>query len=97
METMLEAIQRLRARGYDHDLSAVPGGRLRCDACGTIVDPGETVVEETVRFEGISNPSDQAILEALLAPCGHRGLYTSAYGVYASIDDGAVLESLPPR
>jgi hypothetical protein len=97
METMLEAIGRLRARGYHDDLSAVAGGRLRCGACGAVVDASETVAEETVRFEGISNPSDQAILEALLTPCGHRGLYSSAYGVYASGDDGDVLESLRPR
>ena len=50
---------------------------------------------ETVRFEGISNPEDQAILDAVITPCGHRGLFSAAYGVYASTEDVDVLQALP--
>jgi hypothetical protein len=97
METMLEAIGRLRNDGYRLDLSVVAGSRLRCGECGTIFDANETVVEQTVRFEGISNPDDQAILGALLTPCGHRGLFSSAYGLYASREDTHVLQALARR
>jgi hypothetical protein len=97
METMLEAIRRLRSDGYLRDLSAVSGGRLRCGECQMIFDANETIVERTVRFEGISNPDDQAILGALLTPCGHRGLFSSAYGLYASRDDVEVLRALSGR
>ena len=94
METMLEATHRLRAAGYQFDLSAEVGGRLRCGACGELVDARETVVEETVRFEGTSNPDDQAILSAVLTPCGHRGLFSAAYGLYVSRDAVDVLQAL---
>jgi hypothetical protein len=97
METLLEAIRRLRNDGYRRDLLPVPGGRLRCGECQTIVEADETVVERTVRFEGISNPDDQAILGALLTPCGHRGLFSSAYGLYASRDEVEVLRALSGR
>ena len=97
METMLEAIRRLRDADYQLDLVAVGGGRLRCGTCRMIFDAKEAVVEEIVRFEGISNPDDQAILSALLTPCGHRGLFSSAYGVYASRNDVEVLQALASR
>ena len=97
METMLEAIRRLRDAGFQLDLVGVGGGRLRCGTCRMIFDAKEAVVEETVRFEGISNPDDQAILAALLTPCGHRGLFSSAYGVYAARDDVEVLQALASR
>ena len=97
MESMLEAIGRLRDDGYRLDLAGVRGARLRCGGCRMIFDAADTVVEQTVRFEGISNPDDQAILAALLTPCGHRGLFTSAYGVYAARDDVEVLLALSSR
>ena len=97
IETMTEATSRLRARGYRLDFPAIPGGRLRCGACGEIVDAEEAIVDETVRFEGISNPDDQAILNALTIACGHRGLFTAAYGVYTSTDDVDVLQALTRR
>jgi hypothetical protein len=95
VEAMLQALGRLRRAGYELDLRAVAGGRLRCPACGMLVHGSDVTVTETVRFEGISNPEDQAILDAVIAPCGHRGLYSSAYGLYASADDVAVLQVLP--
>lgn len=80
METMLEAVARLRSAGYLHDLTAAPGGRLRCSACGELGEAGNLTPSETARFEGDSNPDDQSILFALTTTCGHRALYSSAYG-----------------
>jgi hypothetical protein len=97
METMLQAINRLRACGYRLDLFAVPGGRLRCGGCGEVVDARDAIVDETVRFEGVSNPDDQAILNAITTSCGHRGLFSAAYGVYTSIDNVDVLPALTVR
>ena len=97
MEPMLHAVGRLRDAGYELDLRAVAGGRLRCPACGRLVHGSEVTVTETVRFEGISNPDDQAILDAVITPCGHRGLFSAAYGVYASADDVEVLLARPAR
>jgi hypothetical protein len=94
METMTEATDRLRVRGYRLDFPAIAGGRLRCAACGEIVEAEDAIVDETVRFEGISNPDDQAILSAITTSCGHRGLFTAAYGVYTSTDDVEVLQAL---
>ena len=84
METLLEATARLQDSGYRGSWSAHPGGLLGCTECGTTVDAGEVVIREIVRFEGPSDPGDEAILYALIGPCGDRGLYSSPYGLYAT-------------
>ena len=91
---MPEAIERLRAEGYGCDLCAVAGGRLRCGACGEVVPAADVAVEQTVRYEGESDPADEVILLALHSPCGHRGLYDTAYGPAAAPDDVEALLAL---
>ncbi|MGH9022552.1 MAG: hypothetical protein ACRDV9_05560 [Acidimicrobiia bacterium] len=97
METMLEAIERLRADGYLVDWLAVPGGRLRSVGSTDAFDARDVSVHETVRFEGDSNPEDQAILAAIVAPGGRRGLYSSAYGPDTASDDVDVLQAIATR
>jgi hypothetical protein len=97
MEMMLEAIARLRALGYDLDLVAVSGGGLQCASCGEITDAATVTVDETVRFEGDSNPDDEAILIAVTTRCGHRGLYSAAFGPDTPAADSAVLRALALR
>lgn len=94
METMLEATARLRAAGYRIELTALPGARLRCAACGEVMDADSVTIADTVRFEGDSNPDDQAVLVALVMPCGHRGLFSSAYGPAAEVEAAEVLRAL---
>lgn len=91
---MLEAVARLQAGGYRWELTALSGGRLRCGGCNTTVEASSLTVDETVRFEGDSNPDDEAILVALTMPCGHRGLYSAAFGPTTPPDDVDVLHSL---
>ncbi len=94
METLSEASRRLRADGYVLDFLPVPGGRLRCAECGDQFDPASMVIDEVVRFEGISDPGDEAILFALRGPCGHAGLYSAAYGPDATSEDAEVAAAL---
>ena len=97
METMLEAVARLQARGYVLDLRAAAGGRLVCPPCGSRVSAGGAEVDETVRFEGASNPADESILVAVSLPCGHRGLFSAAFGAAAPTLDVDVLQALAAR
>ena len=52
-------------------------------------------VDEIVRFEGESYPGDEAVLYALDAGDGHRGLYAAAYGADVSAADSRVIRALP--
>ena len=94
METLTDAIDRLRSQGYTRDFSAVAGGQLRCEECGVEFDPASLQISEIVRFEGESDPGDESILFALSGPCGHSGLYSAAYGPDATPEDAAVVAVL---
>ncbi len=94
METLSQATTRLSLAGYDENYRAADG-HLVCGRCGTGHDPAAMTIDEIVRFEGESNPDDEAILYALDAGCGHRGLYIAAYGPDATADDIVIAAALP--
>ena len=94
METLTEAIERLRALGFARDFTAVADGRLRCSECGQEFDPAAVHITEIVRFEGESDPGDESILFALSGSCGHLGLYSAPYGPDATPEDIAVAGAL---
>ena len=94
METLTDAMARLRADGYRIDFSATDGGQLRCGACGVRGNPEAMAIHATVRFEGDSNPDDEAILLALACACGCLGQYSAAFGPDTPADDAEVLRRL---
>jgi hypothetical protein len=94
METLTEAINRLRRDGYRHDFAAVAGAKLRCGACGNEVDAAGLMITEVVRFEGVSDPGDESVLYGLSGPCGHLGLYSAAFGSDATSEDIAAIAAL---
>ncbi len=94
METLSDAITRLTDAGYEEAFHS-DGGQLVCGRCDTRFEPSDVTVDEIVRFEGASDPGDQAILYALVAGCNHRGFYSLAYGPAATKDDIKVLLELP--
>ena len=94
METLQQAIGRLRELGYTQDWYAKDGS-LRCGARGATYDPATVTVDHIVRFEGTSDPGDEAILFALTTECSHRGLYSAAYGADMSAADIDVVRALP--
>jgi hypothetical protein len=80
METLSEAVARLEMAGF-RDAFRPEAGRLWALAAQRFFSPEELVVEETVRFEGESDPSDQAILFALRSAAGDvRGTFATSYG-----------------
>lgn len=97
METLTEAMERLRDAGYGAEMSATDDGKLQCAVCDDIVDPAEVHIDETVRFEGPSDPGDEQILFALSTGCGHLGFYNSAYGPDTPAADVEVMKALSRR
>jgi len=94
METEEEAVERLRAAGYEYEFAAVEGG-LRCARCDEVAAPEDVTIDETVRFEGASNPSDEAAVWALSSgPCGHKGTLVTAFGPDMSPEEADVVRRL---
>ncbi len=102
VETLSAALGRLAARGFTHELVA-DEGRLRDVVTGERHDPELLAIAETVRFEGASDPDEQAILFALESPSGRPlGTYTTAYGLATPPEDVQIVRRIgvkraPPR
>jgi hypothetical protein len=94
MEPLAQAVERLTAAGYREHFRA-ESGRLRALGTGSLYEPESLVIEQIVRFEGASDPDDQAVLFALRSePQGVRGTYVAAYGLYMDALDGAMIRRL---
>ena len=94
METVSEVVNRLRTEGYTEDLNlqhdhivwVVKGTRIRHD---------EFVIDKYFRFEGESDPADEATVYAISAPkYGVRGVLVNGAGIYSDELADEMLETL---
>jgi len=94
MDSEEELVERFRARGYEHHFH-LKGEFVLCPACDEDVPARSVRIDETARFEGPSNPSDEAVVFAISnGPCGHKGVLVSAYGMAAEGEDAEGLRVL---
>jgi hypothetical protein len=95
-ETVTEAIRLLEGRGYRSDFR-VAEAAVHCAACNATHPPAELVVRETFRFEGDTDPADEAIVLAVECPsCGAKGIIVSAFGPDADPELLALVAGLEP-
>jgi hypothetical protein len=82
-DTLIEAIEALKGRGYTHNFRVTQAGLLvEGKAGGYIAD--EVELHEFHRFEGITNPADMSIVYAVQTNSGKRGTVVDSYGVNGS-------------
>ena len=68
---------------------------MRALGPGRVFAPQALVVEEVVRFEGESDPSEQAILFALRSLSGDvRGTFVAGYGVLTDPASAEIVRGL---
>src|SRR3970282_1028928 len=83
-DTVSETVAALRAAGYEHDYGAAEG-RICDERSGHRFRPRDFVTEGVSRFEGPTDPGDEAIVLALRhRGSGARGVLVAAYGQTAS-------------
>lgn len=79
-ETVTDAVRFLEAAGYRSDFSFGEQA-LRSHAGGHRHESTGIVVHETFRFEGDTDPGDEAIVLGVeCLECGIKGIIVSAYG-----------------
>ena len=83
-KTMTEAIAELRAQGYEYDFHQ-HSDHLECKKLEKQFAPDSFTISHVYRFEGMTNPSDNAVLYGVEANDGTKGTLTDAYGVYAEM------------
>lgn len=82
MSTQSEVVEALIAEGFTENLSIDDAGRIV--SSNVQWDAADIVVERVFRFEGMSDPGDEAILVAVTCPDGIQGSLTMPYGREAS-------------
>ena len=95
METMREALERLERSGFRDSFRASQDGFLAIQT-RRIYPPETLVVDEVVRFEGESDPDDEAVIYALRARDESvRGTLVATYGPSADPISGDLIKRLP--
>lgn len=81
-DSLSEALGDLKKRGYTEDFNLKPYC-LECPHLQLELQPSQFTIDETYRFEGMSNPDDNAVIYAVSSSPELRGILVDAYGVYA--------------
>lgn len=87
MKTLSSCMRMLERQGFTTQFVTEGEQSLKSLSSEKSFSPEQVTILNFYRFEGSSNPEDNAILYAIEAEGGERGLLTNAYGVYA--DDTA--------
>jgi len=82
-ETVTDAVRLLENEGFRIDGPFAVGSEP-CHSCGQVLESARLIVRRTFRFEGASDPGDEAIVLGVECPaCGAKGIVVSAYGADA--------------
>lgn len=94
MDTLSQTMEQLRKEGYTEDFN-LQKDCLECRSRNFKIFHDEFVIDKFYRFEGESNPSDQAILYAISSTKhGLKGVLVNGAGIYTDDITNEMLESL---
>src|SRR6476661_4756008 len=92
--TLSQTINGLKKEGYTHDFN-MQDECLVCRQTNTTLSPDDFKIDKVYRFEGESNPDDQAILFAISSPeYNLKGILVNGYGIYSEDASNALVEKL---
>ena len=92
--TLSETINELAKAGYTLDFNAKEDCII-CQKAGVTLPPEEFQVDKVYRFEGMSNPDDQAVVYAISSP-GHKikGVLVNGYGLSSDESSSRLISRL---
>jgi hypothetical protein len=97
-ETVTEALEFLASEGYVDEVRVRPTG-LECDDKAGVQPAKDAIVDYTFRFEGLTDPGDEAIVMGIRCPTwGTKAVLVSAFGLDMDPEVADVIQSLvkPP-
>lgn len=95
-DTVTEALRGLKQRGFSIDFN-LEADQISCDAPLVVLKPSEFEVTEFYRFEGNSDPADEAIVYAIESKKGHKGVLVNGFGPSADEGSDEMIEKLKVR
>ena len=81
-ETVSEATNDLKKRGYTIDFN-LRENRIMYGDGGRSLGADEFEIAEVHRFEGMTDPADEAVVYAIVSTDGLKGVLVNGYGIYA--------------
>lgn len=92
--TVSSALNSLKQRGFTKDFN-IAFDKLICNETNEHLNPHEFEITEVYRFEGESNPSDEAVVYAVESKNGNmKGTLVNAYGIYADAVSDEMVQKL---
>jgi hypothetical protein len=92
--TVSEAINKLRAEGFVTDFNLEDN----CIICNTEkFDVEDLEIVDVYRYEGDSDPSDEAIVYAIESKSGVKGILVNGYGISSDSRISEILEKIRIR
>jgi hypothetical protein len=79
-DTVSQAVNGLKKRGYVIDFNLEPDS-ITCRQTPITLLPSEFEITEVYRFEGNSDPADEAIVYAIESKHGHKGVLVNGFGI----------------
>ncbi len=92
-DTLSEAVNGLKQRGYNIDFN-IEADRLVCNKTPVALAPDEFEITETHRFEGNTDPADEAVVYAIESRHGHKGVLVNGYGPASNALDDELVKKL---
>jgi hypothetical protein len=95
-DTVAEAINGLKERGYIADFN-LKADCITCDKEPLSLRPADFEITEVYRFEGDSDPADEAIVYAIESTKGKKGVLVNGFGISAEEVGEEMVEKLTVR
>jgi hypothetical protein len=95
-DTVAEAINGLKQRGYTIDFN-LEADCISCPKTPLSLTPAEFEITEVYRFEGDSDPADEAIVYGIESRHGQRGVLVNGFGISADSVGEEMIEKLKVR
>lgn len=93
-DTVSEAVNGLKARGYTTDFNL----EENCIVCHTEkFNATDFEITEVHRFEGDTDPSDEAVVYAIESVTGLKGVLVNGYGIAADAMSAEMAKKLQER
>ena len=92
-DTLSEAINGLKERGFTIDFN-LEHDSIICHETPLSLKANEFEIAEVYRFEGNSDPADEAIVYAIESKHGDKGTLVNGFGISADLLSNEMVEKL---
>lgn len=79
--TLSQTLRDLKKKGYKHDFNLLEN-ELESKSLNMQYAPDKFIIHKVYRFEGMSDPGDNAIIYAVETNNGIKGTLVDSYGTY---------------